>query len=250
MKKHTLASMVTLLSAPFLFASSAQADTILGVYAGAGTWNADYDGQAGDPCITLKELGLKKQSNTFYYIALEHPVPVLPNIRLTQTNISSKQTATVTKTFTINDTTFSGSEVVTSDFDLSHLDATFYYEILDNWINLDLGITARKFSGYVHASTPTKTEKVNVDKTLPMLYLKVQFDLPFSGLSAGVEGNYVSYNKDKLTDYSAKVSYLFDSALDVGVEVGYRALKLTIDDKDITADVNLKGPYAALIAHF
>jgi outer membrane protein len=252
MNKFALASKVALLSAPFFLTSLAQADTILGIYAGVGTWKADYDGQAGDPSITLKELGLKEQDNNFYYIALEHPIPVIPNIRLQQTDISSKQTADISRTFTIDDTTFTGTDVVTSDFDLSHLDATLYYEILDNWINLDIGLTARMFDGYVSASSSTsnRSERVMVDETLPMLYLKAQFDLPFSGLSAGVEGNYVSYQDSKLTDYTAKISYLFDSAFDIGIEAGYRSMSLTIDEDDITADLDLKGPYAALIVHF
>lgn len=254
MNKFSFASKIALISAPFLMTSFAQADTILGVYAGAGTWRADYSGQAGeaDDNITLKELGMKEQDNNFYYIALEHPIPVLPNIRLQKTNISSKQTATISRSFTIDDTTFSGSSVVSSDFDLSHIDATLYYEILDNWVNLDIGLTARKFDGHVYASssTPVRSERVNVDETLPMLYLKAQFDLPFSGFSAGIEGNYVSYQDSKLTDYTAKISYMFDSAFDIGVEAGYRSMSLTIDEDDITADVDLKGPYAALIVHF
>ncbi len=250
MNKLKLASKVALVSIPFFLASLAQADTILGIYAGAGTWNGGYGGNAGEPNITLKELGLKDQSNTFYYVALEHPVPVLPNIRLQQTNISSKQTATITKNFTIDGTNFNGSDKVTSDFDLSHTDATLYYELLDNWINLDFGLTARKFSGYVRASTTTKSEEVKVDETLPMLYLKAQFDLPFSGLSVGVEGNFISYQDSELIDYTAKISYLFDSALDIGLEAGYRSMNLAIDDNDLTADIDLTGPYAALIMHF
>ncbi len=199
MKKLTLLTALVASIVPL-----AHADTVLGVYAGFGSWDSSYDGQAGEPSITLKDLGVKDHKNNYYYIALEHPVPVIPNVRLEHVDINSKQTATITKTFTIDGTTFNVNDEVTSD----------------------------------------------VDQTLPMLYGKVQFDLPFSGLSAGVEGNYVSYQGDKVTDYSAKVSYLFDSVLDVGVEAGYRKFSLTVDDDDLQAKVNLKGPYVAAIAHF
>jgi outer membrane protein len=233
-------------------AAIAQADTIFGVYAGVGSWESDYDGKAGDPSIGLKELGIDKSSNTFFYLAIEHPVPLVPNLRVSVVDIASAQTATVTKTFTIDGTNFNVNEKVNSEFDLSHTDATLYYEILDNWVNLDLGVTVRKFGGFVEASTQAQAKSVNVDidQALPMLYVKGQFDLPFSGLSAGLEGNYISYQDSKLTDFSAKVSYLFDSAFDVGVEVGYRSMSLTVDDDDLTANLDLKGPYAALIAHF
>lgn len=248
MKKLTLALTCALLSAP-----AVHADTILGVYAGAGSWNADFSGSAGNPSITLKELGFKDESNSYYYVALEHPIPLIPNIMLEQTNIRSQQSAVVSKTFTIDGTDFTANDTIASDFDLTHTDFTLYYEILDNWVNLDLGITARKFDGYVHAQSannPSDNQKVDVDQTLPLLYGKVQFDLPFTGFSAAADVKYISYSGDKLSDYTVKVSYLFDSVLDIGVEAGYRKMSLTVDDDDLKAKVDLKGPYAAVIAHF
>ena len=245
MKKLILASSLATLLAPAAFA-----DTVLGVYAGAGQWKSDYDGKAGEPSITLKELGVKEHTNNYFYLALEHPIPVLPNIRLESINIKSRQAAEISREFTIDGTNFTLGDQVTSEFDLSHTDATLYYEILDNWLNLDLGLTARKFDGFVWAQNSTESKKVKVDQTLPMVYAKFQFDLPFSGLSAGVDVNYVSYSGDKVSDYSAKVSYLFDSVLDIGLEGGYRKLSITIDDNDLKANMDLKGPYVALIAHF
>ncbi|RYZ98026.1 MAG: TIGR04219 family outer membrane beta-barrel protein [Moraxellaceae bacterium] len=245
MKKITLLAALTLTSAPLAFA-----DTVFGVYAGVGSWKSSYDGEAGDPSVTLNDLGVKDHRNSYYYVALEHGVPVLPNIKLEHTNVSAKQTAVVSKTFVIDGTSFTANDSISSEFDLTHTDATFYYEVLDNWVNLDLGITVRKFDGFVYAKSTTQNKKVDVDQTLPLLYGKFQFDLPFSGLSAGVEAKYVSYNDDKLTDYTAKISYLFDSALDVGIEAGYRKMSLTVDEDDLQANVDLKGPYAAVIAHF
>jgi len=245
MKKISLIAALGLAATSF-----AQADTVFGIYAGAGSWNGSYEGDAGEPSISLKELGVKDHSNNFYYIAIEHPIPVLPNVRLSHIDIKAKQSADITRTFVIDGTPFTAGEHVASQFDLSHTEATFYYEVLDNWVNLDLGLSARKFDGYVSAQSPTRSEKVKLDDTLPMVYAKAQFDLPFTGLSVGVEGNYVSYSGDKLSDYSAKISYLFDSALDFGLEAGYRKLSLTVDDNDLQGKVDIKGPYAAVIAHF
>jgi len=245
MKKLILASSLAALLTPAAFA-----DTVLGVYAGAGQWKSDYDGKAGEPSITLDDLGVKEHNNNFFYIALEHPVPIIPNIRLETIDIKSRQSSDISKTFIIDGTPYTAGDHVTSEFDLSHTDVTLYYEILDNWLNLDLGITARKFDGFVWAESTTSSRKVKIDDTLPMLYAKFQFDLPFSGLSAGVDVNYVSYSGDKVSDYSAKVSYLFDSVLDIGLEGGYRKLSVTVDDDDLKANLDLKGPYVALIAHF
>jgi hypothetical protein len=38
--------------------------------------------------------------------------------------------------------------------------------------------------------------------------------------------------------------------LDIGLEAGYRKLSVTVDEDDLKAKVDIKGPYAAVIAHF
>ena len=248
MKKITLATTLAFLAAP-----AVQADTLLGLFAGAGSWKSDYQGTAGNPSITLKELGVKEQTNTYYYVALEHPIPLVPNILLEHTDVSSTQSAVVSQSFTIDGTSFTANDTIASDFDLTHTDFTLYYELLDNWVNVDLGITARKFDGYVQAQSqnnPADNKKVAVDQTLPLIYAKAEFELPFTGFFAGGDIKYVSYSGDKLTDYTVKVGYLFDSVLDIGVEGGYRKMSLTVDDDDLKADIDLKGPYLAVIAHF
>lgn len=230
----------------------ASADTIFGIYAGGGKWTSDYSGEAGDPAVTTQELGLKDSDNTFFYIAIEHPVPVLPNVKYTHQTIQSDQTAILTETFGLGDSTFTASTEVYSDFDLSSDDVTLYYELLDNWVNIDLGITARQYDGYVYAEAESlnERERVDLDVAIPMIYGKFQFDLPLSGLSLAVETNFISYDDNKLMDYTAKVAYLFDSVLDLGVEAGYRKLSLKVDDDDTQADLDLDGPYVGAMLHF
>ena len=243
MKKLTLATTLALLS-PF-----AAADTILGVYAGAGQWQGEYSGNAGDPSIDVKSLGMDEEDNNYYYIALEHPVPIIPNIKLQKMDITSEQTAIIDQSFVIDGTPFVAGTEVASDFDLSHMDIVLYYELLDNWVNLDVGLNIRKFDGHVTAVSEFTAESVELDEAIPMIYAKAQFDLPLTGFSVGLEGNAINYEDNRLTDYSAKLQYMFDSALDIGLEVGYREMSLEVDE-DVTADIQLKGPYAALLFHF
>ena len=93
-------------------------------------------------------------------------------------------------------------------------------------------------------------ENVDVDLTAPLIYGKFQFDLPFTGFSAGFEGNYIRYDDNTLADYSAKISYLFDSALDIGIELGYKQVTIKVKEDDVNTDLELSGPYAAAIFHF
>ena len=249
--------MKKLLSAACLTALSAFtcADTVLGVYAGVGIWQADYGGDTGTVAVDLNELNLEDESNNFYYLALEHPVPLLPNLRLQKTDISSSETATLTRNFTLDDQSFSASEEVTTDLELTHTDATLYYEVLDNWVNLDIGLTLRAFDGEaaVTSTTTATSDRVDLDEVIPLLYLKTQFDLPFSGWSIAADGNAVGYSGDSFSDLSAKIAYSSDALplLDLGLEIGYRRMALEVDDEgDLTADVTVDGPYAAVTLHF
>lgn len=233
-----------------IIASHASADTIFGIYAGAGSWQSEYSGSAGDPSASMDELGFDKNNNTFYYVALEHPIPLIPNIKLQQNDISSRQTGTLSGNFSLNNETYVAGTDVATNFDLSYTDAVLYYEILDNWLNLDLGITVRKYSGELQARADARTDTVDVDVTLPLGYARFQFDLPLTGFSAGVEANIIKYKDNSVSDYSAKISYMFDSALDLGLEVGYKTASIKIDEDDVITDIRLKGPYAAAIFHF
>lgn len=233
-----------------LIASHASADTIFGIYAGAGTWQSEYSGSVGNPSATMDELGFDENNNSFYYIAIEHPVPLIPNIKLQHNDISSRQTGTLSSSFSLDNTTYPAGTEVSTDFDLSFTDAVLYYEILDNWLNLDLGVTVRQYSGQMQAEALNVTDEVDVDVTLPLGYARFQFDLPLTGFSAGFEGNYINYSGNTVSDYSAKVSYMFDSVLDLGIEVGYKAASIKIDEDDIDTNIRLKGPYAAAIFHF
>jgi hypothetical protein len=68
----------------------AHADTV-GIQAGIGVWQPDIEGSFGiSEVITAEELGLQGEDANIFYIALEHPVPVLPNIRISRTDLEAK----------------------------------------------------------------------------------------------------------------------------------------------------------------
>ncbi len=250
MKSLAKSLTISFLSSVLLVAHCTQADTVFGIYAGAGSWLGKYSGSVGDPAASAADLGMDDKNTTYYYVAIEHPMPFFPNIKLQHNDIRSKQTSAVEDDFRLDDITFPSGTTLKTDFDLSYTDATLYYEVLDNWLNLDLGVTLRKHDGYLHADTAVVSEKVDVDLTLPLVYGKLQFDLPLTGFIAGFEGNYIGYDGSELFDYTAKVGYLFDSALDLGLEAGYRSITMNIDEDDVAANLELKGPYLAIVLHF
>lgn len=253
MKRLLLASAVfTSMAACTL--PTAHADTVFGIYAGAYNWKADFSGDINDTDadqnIDLEDdLGFSDESNNVFYIAIEHPVPIVPNFRIQHTALDSSSHGELTRSVTFDDVDFTIGEDVATDIDFTHTDFTLYYEILDNWVNLDIGLTARKFDGEIEIDGIGEVAQVDIDATLPMLYFAAQFDLPLTGLSAGVGGNGIGYSGNTLLDLNAYVQYEF--AFGLGLRGGYRTFALELDDvDDIDSDLTLDGLYGAVVFHF
>ncbi|MGY8850848.1 MAG: hypothetical protein ACKVKX_09025, partial [Pseudomonadales bacterium] len=50
---------------------------------GGGSWQASPEGDIGRTDINLEStLNLDEENNQFVFVAIEHPIPLLPNIRV------------------------------------------------------------------------------------------------------------------------------------------------------------------------
>ncbi|MEJ2681075.1 MAG: TIGR04219 family outer membrane beta-barrel protein [Gammaproteobacteria bacterium] len=229
------------------------ADMLLGIYAGVGGWQADYNGEfasEGSNIDVDADLAIDGDHQSFIYVALEHPIPLLPNVKISKTDLKNSSTTQLSSTISFEGSTFTSGESVETDLDLSHTDFVAYYEILDNWVSLDAGFTARHFTGDASITGNTLAESADLDAWVPMGYLKAQFDLPLTGLYAGGEVNAISFNDNRITDYSLRIG--FDTALRLGVELGYRSMMLElkdVDDQDFVSDLEMDGAYLALTLH-
>jgi outer membrane protein len=244
--KKTLAVAALTLAAPF-----ASADTILGVYAGAGAWMTGTSGYIGSDVDLEDDLKLDNTTSSQFYVALEHPVPLIPNVRIKRTDLTIDGDGTVTKD--VGDIKLAGD--VKSTLDLSHTDFTLYYEILDNWISLDIGLTARLFDGSVSFKGDLGNANNNEDLSfvVPMGYAMAQFELPLSGLYVGGDVNFIGMSGNTLSDINVQVGYDFPlPVIDLGVAVGYRQFGLKLDDDlgDFETDVDVSGPYVNATFHF
>lgn len=243
-------------AALFLFLPTSMADTVLGVYAGGGVWIQEYNGDIGRSRISVdNDLSLDDSTRGYFYLAIEHPIPIVPNVKFQYTNIDTDGDGRVNAGDVFDDVNFPNAEDVASDVDLSFADLTLYYELLDNWLNLDLGVTARYFDGdaRIRGLTSGIEESVDFQFVLPLAYGKAQFDLPLTGLSIGAEVNGIAYSGNHLVDVAAKISYQTDilPLIDIGVEVGYRVLDLETDDAgELNSNIDASGPFVGLIAHF
>lgn len=229
-----------LLAAPF-----AHAD-VVGLGASVSYWDSDLTGEAADKSggevDVENDLDLESDSNANASVYFEHPVPLLPNVRLNYTLVQQSGRGELGADFGGIDVA-SGVDV-RSELDVEQLDFTLYYEVLDNWVNLDLGLTARDLSGelIVRQVGTTQVSKTEVDAVLPMGYLAARFDLPLTGVSIGAEGNFVSYSGDSLHDFNAYGQ--FEMAV-IQLRAGYRQMSIDYEDDDDRLDVEIDGPFVS-----
>lgn len=176
---------------------------------------------------------LKHDAALQFSLAIEHPIPLIPNAKIRYVNLDSQIKNAGHDNVSLHDTDF-----------------ILYYQILDNIVNLDLGIGATHLSGDISRSD---TDQINLNKTYPMIYLNTEAKLPFTRLTALAEVNYSHMNDAKIRDIRGEAKYelINNIIVDVGAKVGYRMLKIDLDNQQ-NNDLNFefKGPYIGLEAHF
>ena len=223
-----------------------------------GSFDYEVEGTIRDSNSLVNEVNLKTdlhlgdQSESFFYAYIEHPIPVIPNIRVGSTGMNLNGSGLATKSFTFNGVTFNQAFNTTTTINLDHSEIALYYEIIDVGVDFDLGLNVKIFDGeatLTENTTPsTTTEKL--DFTIPMLYASLNVPLPLTGLSIGVEGSMISYDGNSLTDYLARIRYTTD--FNLGIEAGLRTFDLTIEDTtDQTyGNIEVSGPYVSLFLYF
>ncbi len=216
---------------------------VLGGSVEVSYWQGGYSGQV----ISVNEVldledNLNLDDGGFLEIAatFEHPVPVLPNIRLKHISLDESANGTFTGTF---DGENYGGDIAT-DLDLTHSDLILYYEILDNYVSVVVGLDVKKFDGKMEirdSSDATQVSVSTIDDVLPMIYVAAEVELPLTGLSVGAEVSAIKYSGDSLQDAKVKLRQGFGLAF---VELGYRQISIDIEDvSDVDVDVDLSGAY-------
>jgi len=245
MNLKTVAPVVALSLLPGI----AQAD-IIGAKIGIEGWQQDSSGGITEQDATIPDSSLADDAKAGAYLVVEHPVPLLPNIKLRYSNFDTD--GEVTTNFSIGGIDFTQGAYL--DVEASALDLTLYYELLDlDILSLDAGVTIRYLEADFYAESASLSADDDFTAPIPMLYASALVGLPFTGLYAKAEGNYLGYDGSSISDMQLAVGYEFvdNLAIDMAIEIGYRSTLLEIDDiDDIYADLDYSGVFVALQAHF
>ena len=216
----------------------------VGVNIGAAHWSPALTGSfnsnnGGSPIDLNDDLGINEDSQTSLVFTLEHPIPALPNIRYQGYSLDSTSTSTPSSDLNFNGKTFNSGNQLRSNFNLSHDDIVLYYQLLNNWISLDMGVDLKLFDGEVELSGDDTT-RINIDETIPMLYLSARYDFPFSGFYIGADINNLGLGSSSAEDSTVKLG--FESRTGLGIEGGIKTFSLELDDaSSLDTDIKYDG---------
>jgi outer membrane protein len=227
----------------------AQADLLFTVKAGASSWNAEATGDVdGDTDVGKDGLNLNSEKNNVLFVAFEHPLPILPNIKIMKTDLDLTGEGTAKIDFL--NLTF--EEDTSSQFDLSHTDLTLYWGIPlpIPYLDINFGLTARQFDGLVSVKGKDtgNEEKADLDFTLPMGYLNVDLETPF-GIYARADLNAIAYGGNGISDMALAVGYTLPIPfVDINLEAGHRVISVKTDEDttDVETDIEVAGMFFGL----
>ena len=241
MKKLNLSILFSLLFIPGIAAAEI-------VIINGNSWDYEISGDIRDDSSVLSQIDLKNDLNlkdnddTFLVAYIEHPIPLIPNLRIGTTSLTFNGSGTATKSFTYNGTVYTVSDNINSQLVLDHTEVALYWSILDNIVGFDLGLNAKFFDGKVNLTSAAGNVNEVFNETVPLLYAALQFELPY-GLKLSGDMSYISFDGSSFTDSVIKLSYTSDYNL--GVDIGYRSI--VIDYEDTTAnefvDIDISGTF-------
>ncbi len=255
-KDNNMKKTIFAASVAALMCGSAQADTLLGLYIGGHMWANEAGGSFGEGSGNQSVFEFKDENQGSFYVAFEHPIPLIPNIKIGSTTLDTVGGTQLTTNFSFNNIAYSADATIDTTLDASFVDYTLYYELFDNDLfSFDFGLTARDLTANIEIFEPESQLQsgLDVSAVIPLAYLNTIIGLPFTDLNIFAEANFISYDDQTIYDAQVGVSYaiLDNVAVDFDVTLGYRTMKMELNDLDnFYSDLTYDGMFAGAIVHF
>ena len=218
-------------------------------------------GSDADKIDVKNDANLEDKTKPWAKLKLEHPIPLIPNIKLAYMPMKFDGSRNVTRTIQWGDYTFDLSAGFNLSVKLDRVDTTLYYNFpfiktaTAGKLDMEFGLNVRtimfegKLQGKVSggpSESETVSESASITLPIPMGHLAAEIR-PISLLSLVGEVNYIGYKNNAYYDYVAglRLNPRVRIPLKPFVEVGYRHEKLKIDVQDVKTDLNIKGLYTS-----
>jgi outer membrane protein len=227
MSKITHTSCVFSISALLWLATGTAQAEFIGFTIGAKHWasatTGSFDGNDSDSIDLIDDLDVDNPEQSSMTFILEHPITALPNVRYQGSHLDSDTS--------LQGQAFSSGNQVSSAYDLSHDDIVLYYQLLNDWVDLDLGVDVKRLDGEV-SFAGASSSAVSVDETIPLLYLSARFDLPLNGLYVGanINANVIDLGISESSAQDSTIMMGYESGAGLGIEGGYKHFSLDLDN--------------------
>jgi outer membrane protein len=265
MKKLTLLGLGSI----FLFAGISKAGPLVDFEISIGAIQqkprgyVSYEAESDADRIDVKnDANLGDKTKPWAKFKLEHPIPLIPNIKLAYMPMKFDGSGNVTRTIRWGDEEYDLSAGFNLSVKLDRVDTTLYYNFpfiktaTAGKLDVEFGLNVRTimFDGKLSGTTTTGdsvTEGKSITLPIPMGHLAVEIR-PISLVSLVGELNYIGYKNNAYYDYVAglRLNPPVRTPLKPFVEVGYRHEKLKLDEESVKADLKVKGLYALVGVRF
>ncbi len=242
-------NVLIILAAGILLPTRVLADFV-GINIGASDWSNALPGTNINQTSSIgltDHLDNEDSSFSSLILILKPSNSALPNFKYQSFNLNSSELDGVNNNLTMNGQSFTLGNQLPSSYDLSHDDIVFYYDLTDNWIDLDMGIDLKRLDGEVEFTGSENS--IQLDETIPLFYLSARFDLPYNGFYIGADFNNLSIGDSIVEDSTIKLGYESDNGL--GFEGGLKSFSLELDDSEKTnKDLEYDGIFLNGYIHF
>ena len=257
--------LLTTLAVVSGLASSASAGAIIDVEIGGGMWGTEAP--AGQLTTNGVDVDLASQANLtqtsdnmYAWAVFDHPIPIVPNIRVEQVSLKSLGTKNVNIASLINGD-------VDTELDLSNTDVIAYWGVpFATWLpfmdEVDFGLGVKAFSGALSMDNGTVADAVNTSfngAVVPYAYGKLRVKPPFMlGVGLEAELKYIESTdgvEAKFSEMILKADWGFVAPLplldiEAGLEAGYRSMSLNVDSSELKTDIEFNGIFFGLYGKF
>lgn len=255
-----------LLLATFAIISPASLAADFAARIGIDSWSQDLGGtidstnsEVGTVSVE-DDLGFGSETGISYYLMLEHPLGVVPNVKLQYTELNSDENNDLQRDITYDNVTFTANQTIRSSLDLNHVDLSLYWQPIQGRFDVSLGFTIRVLDGSftVRSEGNESVARQSVDEAFPLPFAHVGYEFGSTGISIDAEVKAAAYEGDKFIDGNLRLAW--ESNIGLGLEFGYRSITLEADDLDVTdsngnpdfidLDIEAKGLYFGAFYEF
>ena len=195
----------------------------------------------------VDDLNVENSPQTSMVLILEHPIAALPNVRYQGYTLDSSNNLLVNPGLSKIDEASNSGTLATTTFNLNHEDIVLYYQLLNNWVDLDMGVDLKRFDGQV-SQAGTTGNGINVDETIPLLYLSARFALPVNGLylGANINSSIIDVGLSNSTAQDSTITLGYESGSGLGIEGGIKSFSVELNDSE---DLNTSLEYDGLFVN-